>query len=566
MFSSKKNVLQTVALIKAYGIQNIVISPGSRNIPLTYCFNEDDYFNCYSIVDERSAAYFAIGLISKLKEPVIICCTSGTALLNYSPAVAEAFYQELPLVVISADRSQALIGQMDGQTLPQPGVFGSMVKKAVQLPEVTSDEDLWYCNRLVNEALMECTHRNGGPVHINVPVCEPLFDFTEKALPQARKIQLYATNKLSDSGSFCSRWKCFEKRMILLGQMPRNKDLIDLLEKLSQKADCVILCEHLANASSPTFIRNFDAVLSALPQAVASDYAPDLLITVGGHVVSKRIKKFLRDNPPQNHWQIAASGICVDTFKSLTDLVETDGVSFFKELVNAVVTDDISTNNLKNYNQLWKKVTSSILPPDYRLPFSDISVIGAFMRRVPENAALYVGNSSAVRNIQFYPVAPSVEVLCNRGTNGIEGTVSSASGFALFHPERTFLIIGDLSFFYDLNALTNKYISSKLRILLINNGGGGIFHLLPGLEKSDVLEKYIAAGHSMCAEGWVKAAGFKYLFARDSEELERRLPEFVQAKSEQTLFLEVFTSPEMNKSASEIYYQIIKKAINYVNK
>ena len=566
MFSSKKNVLQTVALLKAYGIHNIVVSPGSRNAPLTYCFTEDDYFSCYSIVDERSAAYFAIGLICKLKKPVVICCTSGTALLNYSPAVAEAFYQELPLIVISADRSQALIGQMDGQTLPQPGVFGSMVKKAVQIPEITSDEDMWYCNRLVNEALMECTHRNGGPVHINVPVSEPLFDFTEKALPQVRKIQLYSANKLLDIGSFYSKWKYFGKRMILLGQMPRNKDLIDLLETLSRKTDCVILCEHLANASSPAFIGNFDAVLAALPQEVAADYAPDLLITIGGHVVSKRIKKFLRDNPPQNHWHIVASGICVDTFKSLTDLVETDGVSFFKELVNAFVADDILTNNIKSYSLLWEKVTSSILPPDYRLPFSDISVVGSFMRRIPENAALYVSNSSAVRNIQFYPVAPSVEVLCNRGTNGIEGTVSSASGFALFHPELTFLIVGDLSFFYDLNALTNKYISSGLRILLINNGGGGIFHLLPGLKKSDVLEKYIAAGHSMCAEGWVKAAGFKYLFARTAEALDKCLPEFVQAKSEQTLFLEVFTSPEMNKSASEIYYQTIKKVINYVNK
>src|SRR5665647_1499309 len=185
MFSIKKNVLQTIALLKAHGVEYIVTSPGSRNAPLIHCFNKDPFFKCYSVVDERSAGFFAIGLINKTNKPVALCCTSGTALLNYHPAVAEAFYQELPLVIVSADRSPAWIGQMDGQTLPQAGIFGSLVLKSVQLPEVHSDEDLWHCNRLVNEALNAC--QGSGPVHINIPISEPLFDFSVEALPEVRK-------------------------------------------------------------------------------------------------------------------------------------------------------------------------------------------------------------------------------------------------------------------------------------------------------------------------------------------------------------------------------------------
>jgi len=551
MFSTKKNVLQTVALLKAHDIDHIVISPGSRNAPLIHCFSQDPFFKCFSIVDERSAGYFAIGMMDKLQRPVALCCTSGTALLNYAPAVAESFYRELPLVVLSADRSQAWIGQMDGQTIPQQGVFGSMVRKSVHLPEINSEEDLWHCNRLINEALMECNRRGAGPVHINVPISEPLFDFTELTLPAVRKIQVFSEKKLGDLCKFSSVWNDSCKRMIIIGQMPHNEELIELLEILVLKLDCVVLCEHLSNAASPNFIGNFDALIYALPEDEVENFAPDLLITLGGHLVSKHLKKFIRSHPPKSHWHISPSDGCVDTYQCLTDLIDAEPVSFFSEL-------EIKDGNHKNFVRTWQKASSSIpIPKD--LPFSDSTVVGSFLRKLPEYSTLFVGNSSSVRNIQLYPLPLGTEVFCNRGTNGIEGSISTASGYATLHDGLTFLLVGDLSFFYDLNGLWNKYIGGNLRIILINNGGGGIFQLLPGLDKSEALEPFVAARHNSSAEKWVEAAGFHYLKAENETDLKKQLPEFVTAQSEKVIVLEVFTSTEINQATFKLYNQQLKK-------
>jgi len=551
MFSTKKNVLQTVALLKAHGIDHIVISPGSRNAPLIECFSQDPFFKCFSIVDERSAGYFAIGMMDKLQKPVALCCTSGTALLNYAPAVAESFYRELPLVVVSADRSQAWIGQMDGQTIPQQGVFGSMVSKSVQLPEIYTDEDLWLCNRLINEALMECNRRVAGPVHINIPISEPLFDFTESALPAVRKIQAFSEKKPGDLHSFSSIWNDSCKRMIIIGQMPKNEALLEQLEIVALKMDCVVLCEHLSNAASPNFIGNFDALIYALPENEVENFAPDLLITLGGHVVSKHLKKFIRSYPPKSHWHISTSNDCVDTYQCLTDLIDAEPVSFFSEL-------KIKDENHKNFVRTWQKASASIsIPKD--LPFSDMAVVGSFLKKLPEHATLFVGNSSSVRNIQLYTLPLGTEVFCNRGTNGIEGSISTAAGYATLHDGLTFLLVGDLSFFYDLNGLWNKYIGENLRILVINNGGGGIFHLLPGLDKSESLDPFVAARHHSSAEKWVEAAGFHYLKAENEADLKKKLPEFVSEQSNKAMVLEVFTSTEINRTVFKSYYQQLKK-------
>lgn len=560
MFSTKQNVLQTVALLKAHGIDHIVISPGSRNAPLTHCFNLDPFFRCFSMVDERSAGYFALGMMDKLQKPVALCCTSGSAILNYGPAVAEAFYRELPLVVVSADRTPSWIGQMDGQTIPQQGAYGSLVRKSVQLPEIHGEEDLWYCNRLINEALMACRQNGAGPVHINVPISEPLFDFSEESLPAVRRIQSFSSQRLSNTTDFSERWKAASKIIILIGQIPVNMELNTCLENLSLKWDCVVLCEHLANTTSPHFIGNFDALLTS--QTDAEALVPDLLITLGGHVVSKKIKALFRAHPPKNHWQLSSSGVCADTFQCLTDLIETDAMSFFSALetveLETVELESLDSKN-REFATTWKKASSEVTVPDMHFDFSDITVVGSFLKALPAGASLFVGNSSSVRNIQLFPLPANTSVFCNRGTNGIEGSISTASGYAALHEGLTFLLLGDLSFFYDLSGLWNKYIKGNLRILLINNGGGGIFHLLPGLDKSVALNPFIAAQHDATAEKWVAAAGFEYLKAGNETELQQALTKFVAAESLKPIVLEVFTSSENNKSVSDLYYQQLKK-------
>ena len=252
MYSDKKNIQELVALLEAHKVRKIVLCPGSRNAPIVQTIVNHSYFSCTSVTDERSAAYIALGLALNGGEPVAVCCTSGTALLNMHPAVAEAYYQQVPLVVISADRPEAWIGQMDGQTIPQPNAFGKLVKSSVNLPEVRSDEDKWYCNRLVNEALLELYHHGRGPVHINVPISEPLFDFNTTELPSARVITRYEGLNMynREYDDLIEKLNGYSKRMMIAGQQM----MIYMFEKRTGKAlqrNFVWLSEYLSNKTTP---------------------------------------------------------------------------------------------------------------------------------------------------------------------------------------------------------------------------------------------------------------------------------------------------------------------------
>lgn len=556
MFSVKKNVLQTVALLKAYGVKQIVLSPGSRNAPLMQTFSQDAFFECHTIVDERNAAFYALGIIQALQQPVAICCTSGSALLNYAPAVSEAYYQQLPLIVVSADRSPEWIGQMDGQTLPQAGVFGSLSKKSVHLPEINSEKDEWFCNRLINEALIACTADTRGPVHINIPLAEPLFDYSEEKLPEVRKINYARPRKSADIPAFIEKWDKLPKRLIIVGQLFQTPQLTELLESLAKKTDCIVFTENLSNSVSPLFINNFDAVLYAVSEEKKEIFAPDLVITLGGHIVSKRLKHFIRQHKPKNHWHLTESGEVVDLFQSLTELVETEAIDFFSKL-----SSEVQDNREKPFFDLWKNTSLLIPEPKEDIPFSDISVTGDFLKVMPKNSVLHLANSSTVRNVQLFQLDKSIKVYCNRGVNGIESTLPSVIGFASVYKDPVYLIIGDLSFFYGLNALWNIQHIRNLRILLINNGGGGIFHLLPGLNQASSLKKYVSADHTSTAKDWALAAGLNYLSAETKNDLKESLKAFIDTKTDQSVLLEITTNMEISKKAFQEYYHKLKTII-----
>lgn len=553
MFSGKKNVLQTVASLKAYGINRIVLSPGSRNSPLIQTFTSDSFFDCHIVVDERNAAFYAIGIIQYTQQPVAVCCTSGSALLNFAPAVSEAYYQQLPLIVISADRSPEWIGQMDGQTIPQPNVFGALSKKSVNLPEVKNETDEWFCNRLINEALISCTAGISGPVHINVPISEPLFDYPEEVLPAFRKTNYTAAHKHIDIKPFANKWNDAKKRLIIVGQQFYDAEFTKALETLAQKSDCAILSEQTANCQSNLFVHNFDALLYAVADDKKTDYKPDLVIYVGGHITSKRLKHFLRQNKPQSLWRISDSNEIADTFQSLTDLIEMQPKAFFGLLSGNVHNDDA-----KSFSDLWKRTSEQIKEPESGIPYSDLLVARNFIKALPENAKLHLANSSSVRNTQLFHLDKSIQVYSNRGVNGIESTLPSTVGFASVCDEPVYLMIGDLSFFYSVNALWNISHIKNLRILLVNNGGGGIFHLLPGLNKASSLQRYVAAGHNTSAENWAKAAGLHYLSAGNEEELDKTLPALMDEGLEQSAILEAFTDIETSKNVFREYYHKLK--------
>lgn len=554
MYTDKKNILQLVALLKAHRIQKIVLCPGSRNIPIVQTLVNIPEFTCYPVTDERSAGFFALGLALNGGSPAAVCCTSGTALLNIHPAVAEAFYQQVPLVVISADRPAAWIGQMDGQTLPQPGVFGNLVKKSVNLPEVQSEEDEWFCNRLINEALMELDHHGKGPVHINVPISEPFFKLPVTELPEARVITRYQGLNVynKDYQPLIDRLNRYQRRMVVVGQM----NLIYLFDKKYTK----MLYKHFAwfteNISNQTIpgmpIRNIEPLLCSMDFEAQQKMRPELLITYGGHIISKRLKKFLRRHPPVEHWHVAADGQVADLFGSLTTVIEMDPFEFLEKIA------PMMDNRTPEYPRTWENLSKNI--PQAVFPYSEMSAIGKIIHHLPSSCSLHLANSSTVRYAQLFPLPKDVEVLSNRGTNGIEGSLSTALGYATASDKLNFIFIGDLSFFYDMNALWNANYGSNVRILLLNNAGGEIFHALPGLEMQDNSRRFITAIHRTSARAWAEDRGFRYLSAHNEDELNQAAEIFTQPSiTSQPMLMEVFTEKDKDIEHLKTYYHNLKK-------
>lgn len=559
MYSDKENILQLVALMRAHRVKNVVVCPGSRNAPIVQTLTSCSDFRCHSAIDERSAGFFALGIAQKTGFPAAVCCTSGTALLNLHSAVAEAFYQKIPLLVISADRPAAWIGQMDGQTLPQPGVFGSLVKKSVTLPEPSDEEGKWYCNRLINEALLELERRNCGPVHINVPISEPLFQYTRKKLPSVRVIKRCGT--LDMKMLFFPYIEKEVKVMLVIGQQKLAYVDRFVLEMLAKKG-IVVLAEHLANEQYEGIITNFDEVMYA--HSDDENLAPDLVITVGGHIVSKRLKQFLRKVHPAEHWHVSADGEIADTFRCLTAVIEAYTDEFFMPCHGG----DKLPESRKDFLQYWNETSNKVKEQADRFTkfgFSDLGVMKAFLAKMPGWSVLHLANSSAVRNAQLFDLPQNTIVCCNRGTSGIDGSLSTAIGFAAGLDEEdedenerlNFLVIGDLSFFYDMNGLWNPHVSPFMRILLINNNGGEIFRLLPGLKDAKDSLMYVSGVHQTNAEGIASSLGVTYLKARSNEELEESFKEFLSEKR-CPMLLEVATDREVSAEVFRAYYHNLK--------
>ncbi|MBR0503241.1 MAG: 2-succinyl-5-enolpyruvyl-6-hydroxy-3-cyclohexene-1-carboxylic-acid synthase [Paludibacteraceae bacterium] len=539
MYSNKRNILQLLSLMEQHQITNIVISPGSRNMPLAVSFARHPKFHCHPVTDERSAGFYAIGLAISLHKPVAVCVTSGSALLNLASAVSEAYYQRVPLLVISADRPQAWIGQMDGQTLPQTGVFGTLIKKEVTLPEPQNETDAWYCNRIINEALLALQHHTDGPVHINVPITEPFFECSTPTVPTERVIRR--------NHPYTEIWLDAQKPIIIVGQLTRTE--AQEIQTLLAQLQCPILYEHLANLTADSnFIYNTDSLLNGDEN---ESLQPDLVVYMGGHIVSKRLKHWIRRIQPTHCWRVDPSGECTDTFQCLTNIIEKDNRSFLLSL------NSKKENN--SYLTQWQTASRQKETSLSKIEFtySSLSIVQQVMGRIPEHSALLLANSSMVRYAQLFPLsAKDVIVSCNRGINGIDGSLSAAVGFASAQPDRTcFLLIGDLSFFYDMNGLWNTELPQNLRIILINNHGGEIFRVLPGLGKNSECEQFVMAQHHVEAQGWIESIHATYLQANDADSCKKSLNDLFSTHH-QLMVAEFLTDPVVD----EQNYSFIQKS------
>ena len=518
MYSNKENVNILTALLVAHGVRHAVVCPGSRNSPIVHNLNACPEIKCYPVTDERSAGFYALGMAQALQQPVAVCVTSGTALLNLAPAVAEAYYQHVPLVAISADRPSQWIDQLDGQTMPQPDALGRFVKKAVNLPEPRNDEEHWYCNRLVNEALIETRHQGCGPVHINVPITEPLFDYTVKTLPRERKIKLVSAEVTTPTLSHVGRMFMMAERPMLICGQPMNPGL----------DEAVALVEH------------------------DERYVPDFVLCIGGAIVSKRLKRFLRK--AREVWTVNATGEVNDTFMNLTQVIQGDG-KIIADHVQFLLEDRPHPFVLM-WEQLLKHVREHV--ERYEPAYSQMAAVKYFESQFTLHSSLFTihyANSTAIRLANIYALHP---VWCNRGVNGIEGSLSTAAGFSVVSKELVFCVIGDLSFFYDQNALWNRNLRGNLRILLLNNGKGGIFNMLPGLEQSPARDQFVAAEHHTSADGICRQNDITYLKADNSEAMQQGINTLLNIESERPVLLEVFTDPSEDERVLKDYYQTLK--------
>lgn len=424
----------------------------------------------------------------------------------------------------------------------------------MQLPEIHTDQDEWYCNRLINEALLELNHHGKGPVHINVPISEPLFQFTTPELPKVRVITRYQGLNVYDRkyDDLIERLNKYSKRMMIAGEM----SLIYLFEKKICKLlykHFTWLSEHIGNRIVPGLpIKNFDAILYATPEEEKEKLVPELVITYGGHIVSKRMKEFLRKHPPKEHWHVSLDGEVADLFGSLTTVIEMDPFEFLEKIAYML------ENRQIEYPKAWEYKSRNLPEPEFA--YSEMAAIGGLIRSLPAESALHLGNSSTVRYAQLYTVPETVEVCCNRGTSGIEGSLSTAIGYASASQKLNFIVIGDLSFFYDMNALWNDNLHNNLRILLLNNGGGEIFQALPGFKMNERTHRYVTASHQTSAEGWATERGFSYSAVHNAEELAAAMSAFTQTEqpSEHPLFMEVFTDKAEDVRLLKEYYHQLK--------
>lgn len=560
MFSGNKMVLQLLSLLKQYGIRKIVVSPGSRHFVFVHSLEADSFFKLYSVVDERSAAFFALGLMQQTGEIVAVTCSSGTACMNYGSAIVEAYYQHLPLLILSSDRLPQFLNQMEDQMYDQLDTFTNCTKYQGQLPVVNNAFDEWYCNRIINEAFLELTHHGNGPVHLNIPFEAHDTDrFEAKEIPVARKINISTSSLTSEKWEDYGEQLKGKKVMIVWGQsVAMTKQLEDAVTEFTRNFDAVILTDKISNCHHPRAVTNTTVVWRALRPLERVVLKPDIVISVGAnYIFNNELKGYLR---PANmkHWQVGKEDKVCDPFRSLTEIFEMEEDFFFR-----AITANSTFTNEGEYADSWLNISRlPLLPtPDY----NELYAIGALMNSLPKNVDLQLANSCTIRMAHFFPTDSSIRVNCNRGVNGIDGSMSTAIGFSADNLRPTFYITGDLSFFYDMNSLWIRHLSSKMRILLINNGGGAVMYGSLNNEMRKTLPPHIGAEHGMSAKGWVESVGFKYLSAHSKEEVDEGVKVLCDITIEQPIILEVFTTINSDiDSIGEYYAKVNRK--NYVEK
>ena len=589
LYSDIPSAQIAVQTARQMGITRVVISPGSRNAPLIISFTSDPHFTCYSIVDERSAGFFALGMARELGEPVIMVCTSGSALLNYYPAVAEAYYSCIPLIVLSADRPPYKIDIGDGQTIRQQGVFEKHCDTNLQLsldlihaPEEQyrsvgkpmpqeevllreqariQQENLTAIQKAYSAAFQSYT-----PVHVNIPFEEPLYGKTEDWMAYELQWQAERQREISNGvlDIFQGLWNSSGRKMILIGAADPDMLTADICREWSQDPSVLVFTETTSNVHHSSFFPSIDSIIAPLEKSADNDglfrrLQPELLVTMGGMIVSKKVKAFLRKYAPKTHYHFGREPARA-TFFIDPVWIAANPAQIFEQIPSK------ETVNSADYQAFWRpvKMQYKALRSAYLkdIPHSDFLVFDEVIRNLPEDAAVHFANSSAIRYAQLFEMDPSHRVSCNRGTSGIEGSTSTAVGAAAVYEGTTILISGDLGFLYDSNAFWNEYVPRNFRVIVINNQGGGIFRILPGKEDTETFSRYFETTHERDSRAVCETYGMAYHRAESAADLATAWDDFYR-EDDQVKLLEIFTPREINDQILLKYFDFLSSKTTY---
>ena len=554
-------LIDLAAICYAQGVRHVVVSPGSRSAALTLAFARHEGFEMHVCMDERSAGFIGLGIAQQTQVPVVLICTSGSAVYNFAPAVSEAFFQQIPLLVLSADRPKEWLHQYDGQTIYQSEIFGKHVKRSFEFAADYAHKDsLWAINRISNEAVALAAMTPMGPVHINIPIREPFYPAHDEKMTSSADLKVI---KRQSSGQTLQPeiWKdiidSFEEYpriLIAIGQHMPDNELSEVMDKISEEWDIPILADQIANVKGPRIFRNHDLYLN---KNETENLVPDLLITAGLSFISKEFKQFVRKNRPKAHWHIGEDAFLADPTQSVTQIIPVSPTYFFQNLFENIdyqlFVQNTDPETDPAFLENWKREEASIKrkKADYfsnLTKVSDITSLELLFKDTNQSYQLHLANSMSVRYANVLNIPEFVTgVFCNRGTSGIDGCVSTAVGAALVNREDTLLVIGDVAFMYDRNGLLIESLPQNLKIVVVNNAGGNIFRMIDGPAGLPELEKYFETRHSFSAKRTCEDSNIAYFSSNDWNTLPETIESFRQSKG--ISLLEIFTDPVENEKS-----------------
>jgi 2-succinyl-5-enolpyruvyl-6-hydroxy-3-cyclohexene-1-carboxylate synthase len=607
-------VFNIAEICAQHGITDVILSPGSRSAPLTLAFARHPAYRgkLRVVPDERAAAFIGLGIAQATRRPVVLVCTSGTAGLNYAPAVAEAYFQQIPLLVLTADRPPEWIDQLDGQTIRQRDLYGAHAKGTFDFPADTSHADAkWHAERMMSEAITLTAAFPAGPVQVNIPLREPFYPKAgeemgyETTVKIIRDDQSNAVLPPAEILDLRQQLRAASRVLVVAGQQANNDSLTAALYEFAEARQVPVVADTIANLSDVPAVRRQDIFLAGMSKEQKEALRPDLLITFGQSLISKSLKLFLRDAAPAQHWHIQPAGPVADTFRRLTRVIRVQPAAFFQQLAvfetkdynrsggsntsssaNQATSDvrvlgSNSSGATNDQTQLgsiatvateasisWQQidaVAAAFLTDFFAAegqPFNEFSAFHQALAALPDGTALHLANSMAVRyaNILGLPAGKQIDVFANRGTSGIDGCNSTAVGAALVQPDRpVVLLTGDVAFFYDRNAFWHNYPTPNLRVVLFNNHGGGIFRMIDGPRQQPELDEFFETTQALTAENLCRDFSLRYLPVSSFGELATALPVFFAAETGAAV-LEVFTDSKTNAAFFEEYRKAVKTA------